>query len=366
MNDLTTTQQSQHQNTGFARALAANAAGINAGAVAIETERAIAEAQGQLTLAKRFPRDLNVAHAELMLACKSKAFAETAFYSKPQGGSRVEGPSIRMAEEIARVYGNIQYGNRELSRDDAKSEVEIFFWDMEKNNYVKRQKTVLHVVDTREGPRKMRDQTQIDQKINNVASKEVRGLILAGVAKWLVADAIAECKKTLAGNNDEPLEVRVRKMTQAFAKFGVTPQHLEKYLGHSLDQVLLDELVDLQGTFNLLRDGTPASEIFGDQVEAAGEDASDGAKAIAEAAAAGKKTVAAAPAGRTKPASKTDENAGKQMKDAAQPVAEKGKQAGENKPADSAPTPAPTQAPTPATTQPPAAAAASEDEDEVF
>lgn len=287
--DLVTTQQPQHQPAPFGpagRALAPTGA-INQGAVAIETERAIAEAQGQLTLAKRFPRDLNAAHAELMMACKSPAFAATAFYSKPQGGGRVEGPSIRMAEEIARVYGNIQYGNRELSRDDTKSEVEIFFWDMEKNNYVKRQKTVLHVIDTKEGPRKMRDQTQIDQKINNVASKEVRGLILAGVAKWLVADAVAECKKTIAGNNDEPLDVRVRKMTQAFAKYGVKPEHLEKYLGHGLDSILLDELVDLQGTFNLLKDGTPASEIFGEQEDEGQQQAAATAKGIAETAKAG-------------------------------------------------------------------------------
>ena len=264
-NEITNTTQ-QHAVMPFSqgRSLAAHA---NHGAVAIEQERAVAEAQGQLVLAKKFPRDLTGAHAELMLACKSPAFAAVAFYSKPQGGSTVSGPSIRMAEQIVQVYGNFQYGHRELSRDDVKSEVEVFAWDMEKNNYNKRQKTVLHVRDTRDGPKKLRDQTDIDQKINNVASKEMRGLILAMMPKWLVEEAVQECRKTLAGNNEEPLEVRVRKMTQAFAKYGVKPAHLEKHLGHSLDEMLLDELVDLQGIYNLLREGTPASELFGDDVE---------------------------------------------------------------------------------------------------
>ena len=99
------------------RALAAMGT-ANIGAVAIEQERAIAEAQGQMTLAKRFPRDLNSAHAELMVACKSAAFAAVAFYAKPQGGGTVSGPSIRMAEQIAQVFGNFQYGHRELSRDN--------------------------------------------------------------------------------------------------------------------------------------------------------------------------------------------------------------------------------------------------------
>lgn len=242
---------------------------VNAGAVAIEQERAIAEAQGQLILAKKFPRDVNAAYADLMEACKLMAFASVAFYTVPQGGQKVTGPSIRLAEEIARVYGNFEFGHRELSRTEAtpttfgRSEIEVYAWDKEKNNRSIRQITVLHVMDTRDGPKKLRDQRDIDNKIANVASKQVRGRILSSVPKWLVESAIQECQKTLAGNNDEPVSVRVRKMTQAFAKFGVTPEHLEKYLGHSLDKTLADELVDLTGVFNSIRDGAAPSEFFG-------------------------------------------------------------------------------------------------------
>lgn len=252
---------------------------VNAGAVAIEQERAIAEAQGQLILAKKFPRELNSAHAELMTACKSPAFAAQAFYSVPNRGS---GPSIRFAEEVARVYGNFQYGHRELSRGDGKSEVEVFAWDMQNNNRSIRQITVLHVLDSRSGSRKLNDQADIDNKIANVASKQIRGRILALMPKWLVADAIEECKKTLAGDNSEPLSVRVRKMTGAFSQYGVTTKHLEAYLGHKLDDVLLDELVDLQGVFNALREGTPASEFFG--AAEAEEKATEAAESLANTA----------------------------------------------------------------------------------
>lgn len=233
--------------------------GANVGAVAIEQERAIAEAQGQLILAKRFPRDLIAAHNELMAACKSKAFAEVAFYSVPNRGT---GPSIRFAEEVARCYGNFEYGHRELSRDSNKSEVEVYAWDKEKNNYSRRQLTVLHVVDTKHGPKACRDQSDIDNLIANKASKQVRGRILGLMPKWLVEDAIQECKKTIAGVNDEPIEARVRKMTQAFAKYGVTTEHLERYLGHKLDEVLIDELVDMTGIYNALREGAKPSEYF--------------------------------------------------------------------------------------------------------
>ena len=46
-------------------------AAVNAGAVAIEQERAIAETQGKLILAKRFPRSVPAAVAEFLDACKS-------------------------------------------------------------------------------------------------------------------------------------------------------------------------------------------------------------------------------------------------------------------------------------------------------
>jgi hypothetical protein len=266
--------QRAEQNNPFQR-LMQTATGSNIGAVSIESERAIAEARGQMQLAKMFPRDLNAAYAEMMGACKLTALAKVAFYSVPQGGSKVTGPSIRLAEEVARIYGNFEFGHRELSRVDAtpdsfgKSEIEVYAWDKEKNNRSIRQITVLHVLDTKDGPRKLRDQKDIDNKIANVASKQARGRILALMPKWLVEAAQEECRKTLAGDNSEPLAVRVRKMTQAFAPFGVTTTHLEAYLGCKLDDVLADQLVDLTGVFNALREGTPPSDFFGENSAAA-------------------------------------------------------------------------------------------------
>lgn len=338
--DLVPVQQHQPAPFGPGRNLAS---AVNVGAVSIEVERAIAEAQGQMTLAKRFPRDLTAAHAELMAACKSPAFAAVAFYAKPQGGSTVTGPSIRMAEQIAQVFGNFQYGHRELSRDAKKSEVEVFAWDMEKNNYAKRQMTVMHVRDTRDGQKPLRDQADIDMKINNVASKQSRGLILAMMPKWLVEDAVQECKKTIAGNNDKPLEARVRDMTQAFIKFGVTTEHLEKYLGHKLDKTLLDELVDLTGIYNSLKDGTPASEIFGADDSQDETPAAATGKAIAEVAKAGAAAKAEADKkAPAKPAAKAPVAAEQQEAKEAEPAAPASKPTQKNsKPVEEAAAPEP-------------------------
>lgn len=260
--------------------------GMNVGSVAIEQQRAVAEAQGKMALAKRFPRDENSAYAKLMDACKLPALANVAFYTVPRGGQKVTGPSIRLAEEIARVYGNFDYGHRELSRDDKKSEVEVYAWDMENNNFSRRQLTVMHVLDTREGPRKLRDQKDVDDKIANVASKQLRGRILALMPKWMVEAAVEECRKTLSGNNDVPIADRARKMTQAFAKYGVSPNHLAAFIGHSLDEVTSEDIADLQGVFNALKDGGKISEYFGDTEVVEGT--TNTAKVLAAAAETGK------------------------------------------------------------------------------
>lgn len=253
------TKETANVATPFTQALGSP---VNAGAVAIESERAIAEAQGQLTLAKKFPRDEIKAHAELMRACKSPSFAAMAFYSVPNRGS---GPSIRFAEEVARVYGNFQYGHRELSRDDKKSEVEVFAWDMEKNNRSIRQITVEHVRYTKNGSYPLKDPSDIDNRIANVASKQIRGRILALMPKWMVAEAIEQCQLTIKGENSEPIETRVRKMAQMFERFGVSITMLERYLDHPLAETTVDEIVELTGVFNSLREGVPASEIFNNE-----------------------------------------------------------------------------------------------------
>lgn len=261
--------------------------GANVGAIAIEQERAVAEAQGQLTLAKRFPRSMAGAMQEFLETCQSADFARTAFYSVPNRGS---GPSIRFAEEAARCYGNFNFGHRELSRSDGKSEIEVFAWDMQNNNYSKRQITVMHVVDTKNGPRRLVDQADIDNKIANVASKQMRGRILALLPKHLVAAGQEACKRTLAGGGEKPIRERIAAMVQAFAKYGVTTKHLAEHLGHSVDDTTADELADLMGTFNAIREGAKASEYFKLDSAAQAESAPDTAAAItnrAKSAAAG-------------------------------------------------------------------------------
>lgn len=179
-----------------------NVTGINAGAVTIESSKAIAEAQGKLIIAKNFPRDEHLAYAKVMEACKRKSLAEKAIYSYPRSGSTISGPSIRLAEELARCWGNVDFGIKELSQKEGESEMSAYCWDMETNTMSSQTFVVAHVRDTKKGQVKLSEQRDIYENNANMAGRRLRARILAILPPDLVEAAVLECKKTLAGNNE--------------------------------------------------------------------------------------------------------------------------------------------------------------------
>lgn len=228
---------------------------INQGTIAIEASRAIAEAQGKLVIAKRFPRNEVEAYAKAMEACQRPSMAQKAFYSFPRGGQTVEGPTIRFAEELARCWGNIDYGIKELSQDDGKSEMQAYAWDLETNSQSIQNFTNPH---KREQGKKMvtlTSQRDIYENNANMATRRLRSRILAILPAWFVEDAIEECKRTLAGRNDTPLIDRVKKMVVAFAKLGVTQEQIERRLKRKIDTMTADDFVEYTGIYNAIKQG---------------------------------------------------------------------------------------------------------------
>ena len=286
--------------TGFGggRALASH---VNAGTVAIEQERAIAEAQGKLIVAQRVPRSTQYALAELIEACRIPALAAQAFYSYPRGGEQISGPTIRLAEEIARCWGNFEYGIRELSQKEGVSEMEAFAWDLQTNVLSTQRFTVRHLRDKRGGAAVLTDQRDIYELTANMGGRRLRARILAVVPKWLVEKAVEECRRTIAGDNSIPIAERVRKMVVAFAKFDVKPSQLETRLGKKLDDAMADDIVDLQGIYMSLKEGhSTVAEWFGDAAEETKAASGEAAKTAILAQAGGDKGAAAQAGGQAK------------------------------------------------------------------
>lgn len=234
---------------------------INQGTVAIEASRAIAEAQSKLYLAKAFPRDEAKAVNKMEEACARMSLAEKAFYKFPRAGQTIEGPTIRFAEELARCWGNIDYGIKELSQDDGKSEMQAYAWDLETNtqsvqnftNPHKREKT-----DKKTRQVVMEDltsQRDIYENNANMATRRLRARILAVLPAWFVDDAIQACKATLAGEGKAPFKDRVKNLVSNFNRLGIDADTLKKYLKHDAMEMDTDEFIDLVGVFNSIKTG---------------------------------------------------------------------------------------------------------------
>ncbi len=242
---------------------------INQGTVAIESMRAIAEAKSKLEIAKAFPRNETISYSKIMEACHRKGLAEKAFYSYPRGNETVSGPTIRFAEELARCWGNVDYGIKELSQDNGKSEMQAYCWDLETNTMSVQNFTNPHKKERGKSIVTLTSLRDIYENNANMAVRRLRARILAILPADIVDEAIKECKRTLAGNSDEPLTDRIRNMVVAFEKFGVKADLIEKRLKRKIDTMTSEDFTDYIGIYNSLKEGaSKVSDWFSVEAEA--------------------------------------------------------------------------------------------------
>lgn len=221
----------------------------------VESAKAVAEVQARLAVAKHFPRDQGQAWARIMAACKRPGLAEKAMYQYPRGGQTVRGPSIRLAEELARSWGNIDTGIAELSRSEGSSEVEAYCWDLETNTRFSVRFTVRHLRDKKGGSQVLTDERDIYEIIANMGARRKRACILAAIPGDIIEDAVSACADTLANGGGDTLQNRVKKLLYAFSQMEISDSILVAYLGHPLDRILPEEVVTLRGIYQSLRDG---------------------------------------------------------------------------------------------------------------
>jgi hypothetical protein len=241
----------------------------------VESQRAIQEVQAAYVIAKKFPRDENKCLVRIIESCKRPRMAENAIYSYPKGGTRVTGPSIRLAEVIAKNWGNLDYGVKELSRSEKSSVVLAYCIDLETNMRKSIEFTAPHIVDTKSGGKAARDNRDIYEIIMNMASRRVRNCILATIPEDIVEEAKEACMKTMAkADGGLSMPDRIKKMLIEFStSYNVTPAMIEKRLGHKTEAIQPNELVDLRGVFKSIKDGfAPVTAYFdlpSDEVKAA-------------------------------------------------------------------------------------------------
>lgn len=228
------------------------------------TSRQTQEVQGQIIMAKKFPRDEVAASRRIMTACQRKKLAESAEYEYVRGASKVTGPSIRLAEALAQNWGNMDFGFVELERKAGESVVMAQAWDLETNTRQTRTFTVKHFRDTKGGGYVLTSDRDINELVSNQAARRVRACILGIIPGDVVEEAIEQCHKTLLGKDDTPLIDRIKKCVHIAEKEYQIPQEsLEKYIGCKAEAFSLNDLIRLNKVFNSIKDGmAKREEIF--------------------------------------------------------------------------------------------------------
>lgn len=252
-NEMTVTEGTVEQPT-MQNNLTPNFNNINQGTTAIELGRAMSEARAKLMLAKEYPRNETVAYVQIEQACSRKELAEKAFYSYSRGGNIVSGPTIRLAEELARCWGNIEYGTKELSRDTEKSEMQAYAWDYQTNTMSVQNFTSPHIRESKGKAVKLTSQRDVYEANSNMGARRKRANILAVIPAYIVDMAVNTCRATLAGSKKAPLIDRINNMVVAFSELGVTKEQIETRLKRKVDTMTTDDLVDYIGIYNSIKE----------------------------------------------------------------------------------------------------------------
>lgn len=231
----------------------------------IEAARAIAEVQAMFMVAKGNPRDEGVAMKRALQACGEWSVASRAFFSFPRGSESVTGESIVLATELARCWGNIDYGIMELARDDVMGHTEMlaFARDLETNTRSSQTFIVPHSRDTRNGRKALTDMRDIYENNANNGARRLRECIFRVLPSYVKNAAADRCREVLErGQGDKPMPQRIAEAIKAFSEIGVNEQRLFAKHGPSSGWTGV-EIANLEIAYRSIKRGeTTADEAF--------------------------------------------------------------------------------------------------------
>lgn len=249
-----------------------------AGALAV-AEREKHEIQSAIIMAKQFPRDEDTAILKVEKAFSRPGNAEIARYSFRRGGAMVEGPTVALAREVARCFGNIRSGFRIVEVTDKHVHVKGFAIDLETNAYFEAEDKFERLVQRKayeNGEKTTKwvspDERDLRELINKRAAILQRNCILQIIPGDFVDSALTAAQKTLRKMDNQTLtenrEDTIRNVLRAFDKLGVSKADLEDWLSHPIEQITDLELGDLRGIKEAIKDGqSKASDYFTRQKE---------------------------------------------------------------------------------------------------
>jgi hypothetical protein len=224
------------------------------------------ESKAALFLARQFPRNEVDSYNRAMKSAQRPAFAETCVYAFPRGSTTVEGPSVDLARELARCWGNVRYGLRVVTEDEERIHIKGFAWDLESNNYVEAEDKFQKLIQRKQGRGPgaatiwvKPDERDLRELVNRRGAICVRNAILQLMPPDIVDEMLNKAKETTRraarGEIEQDRDSAVRRMAAAFNQLGVTTQMIAEKLGHELSLIDGAELAELRAIYKSLSDG---------------------------------------------------------------------------------------------------------------
>lgn len=227
--------------------------------------RQMQEVQGQIIMAKKFPRNEIESYNRIMRACQRRSLAEKAEYEYPRGGQKITGASIRLAEVAAQNWGNIDFGIVELEQKNGESQVMAYAWDLETNTRQTKIFIVPHIRSTKKGNIPLTDPRDIYELVANQGARRMRACILGVIPGDVIEAAVEQCHKTLEGAEQNPLIDVIKEVALYFQKdFNVPVEALEKYIGCKSEAFSMNDCIRLRKVYISLKDGMAKREDYFD------------------------------------------------------------------------------------------------------
>lgn len=258
MSDITTTQGEVTRED-----IERQADGVASQSTLVEQSRAIAAVQGALTIAAKKPRDQIRSAERAREAFTSLAMAERSFFKFRRAGSEVSGTTIHFTTELARCWGNIEYGISELDRDEAqgRSEMMAYAWDLETNLRVVSTFIVPHTLYTSTKRRELEDARSIYENNANAGARRLRECIARCIPVALREECEEIAHNTLREGGGVSIEKRRASALEAFAEMGVTREQVEEKMSCKADNLSAYDLANLRILLRSIKRGETTVEM---------------------------------------------------------------------------------------------------------
>ena len=219
----------------------------------------------QISTAKKYPRNVDESLGRIVtLATVNPQTASECFYSLKRngadGGTAIEGPSVRLAEIVAASWGNLRVASQIVGNDGKFITARGVCHDLETNVAVASE--VKRRITDRSG-RTYNDDMQVVTG-NAAGAIAFRNSVFKVVPKAVISNAIAEIKKSLTTDTAQNFEEVKAKMFAVFAKKGVTKEMIYSYFEvEGEEEITPDIVAELRTTFTAIKEGqATAEELF--------------------------------------------------------------------------------------------------------